>query len=97
MLRIKTFEFQISCWAGSRLIPNQTPKGMTAFREMTISSTSEIDEKINEFIQYCTVKEWEIKDIKIDHYTLHRHNNGYDDTIIAKYTIIYNEKPLNDI
>lgn len=96
MLRIKTFEFQVSCWAGSRLIPNQTAKGRDAFNAMRISSTSEIDKEINEFIHNCAVKEWEIKDIKIDHYTLHRHNNGYDDTIIAKYTIIYNEKPLND-
>ena len=30
-----------------------------------------------------------VKDIKITTYTVDRHNNGYDDTVIAIYTIMY--------
>jgi hypothetical protein len=45
-----------------------------------------IDRKVNTWIEKNNAI---IKDIKVTTYTVDRHNNGYDDTVIMVYTLMY--------
>lgn len=97
MVKIKTFEFMIHTWAGSAMCHRKEKSREIAVAKYftdhckksdpeNLWSPAEIDSKINSFIS-----DKDIVDIKVENYTAHRHNNAGDDTIIAKYTIIYKE------
>lgn len=48
----------------------------------------EIDKKIN---QWILKNEVVVKDIRVTTYTLNSQNNGMDDTVIAIYTVVYED------
>lgn len=82
-MKIKTFQFLLSNFAGnfvynydqSRYTPKKLPE-----------TEREIDKKLNRWIAKNNPI---IHDIKITTYTVNRHNNGMNDTVIAIYTITY--------
>ena len=82
-MKIKTFQFLLSNFAGnfvynydnSRYTPKKLPE-----------TEREIDRKLNRWIEKNNLI---IHDIKITTYTVNRHNNGMNDTVIAIYTITY--------
>ena len=82
-MKIKTFQFLISNFAGN-FVYNYDPG---SYKPNAIPLTEkEIDQKLNRWIEKNNPV---IHDIKITTYTLHRHNNGGSDTVIAIYTITY--------
>lgn len=82
-MKIKTFQFLLSNFAGNNVYDydqgSYKPKA-------TPVTEKEIDKKLNKWIERNNP---DIHDIKITTYTLHRHNNGWNDTVIAIYTITY--------
>jgi len=98
MKKIKSFEFMINTFVGSSERKDNYEESIN-YRNKYLSehnskkdakylwSPIEIDNEINKFISNK-----DLIDIKTDVYTSHRHNNGYDDTVVIKYTIIYNEE-----
>lgn len=82
-MKIKTFQFLLSNFAGNfvynydngRYTPKKLPE-----------TEKEIDLKLNRWIEKNNPI---IHDIKITTYTVNRHNNGMNDTVIAIYTITY--------
>lgn len=83
MTKIKTFQFLLSNFAGNDVYhydscgykPKKNPE-----------TERDIDRKVNKWIEKNNAI---VKDIKTTTYTLNRHNNGMDDTVIMVYTIIY--------
>ena len=82
-MKIKTFQFLLSNFAGN-FVYNYDPRG---YKPKAAPVTErEIDKKLNRWIEK---NDPVIHDIKITTYTVNRHNNGRDDTVIAIYTIQY--------
>lgn len=83
---IKTFKFYMSNGQTLRKLINSRYYEKSC-DILPISSEEEIDKVINEFLNDISGG-WEVVDIKINDYTLSRHNNGGSDTIVRTYTII---------
>ena len=94
-MRIQTFQFLISNYVGNEVF--NTTKGREKVEHYktpqfprvggsygSVRDSSEIDGYINGFLEGKKVI-----DIKVDTYTIHRHNNSYCDSVVARYTIIY--------
>lgn len=87
--KIKTFTFEISCFAGSADFGTD---GMSSFnssfeaKKDSLTTSEEIDKIVNEF----TAKV-DVVSVSVDHHTLYRHNNAGFDTIITTITIVYND------
>lgn len=84
-MRIKTFKFYLSNCQTCKKVSN-SEYYEARYDRLHTSSEEEIDKVINDFLSECG--ENEIVDIKINDYTMHRHNNGGSDTIVRTYTII---------
>lgn len=82
-MKIKTFQFLLSNFGGNHVY-NYDPRQWKP--KATPVTEKEIDKKLNKWIEKNNPV---IHDIKITTYTLNRHNNGMDDTVIAIYTITY--------
>jgi hypothetical protein len=82
-MKIKTFQFLLSNFGGNDVY-SYDPRGYTPRKSP--ETEREIDRKLNRWIEKNNP---EIHDIKITTYTVHRHNNGMNDTVIAIYTITY--------
>lgn len=88
-MKIKTLSFVVHNSFGNKdaqkelLEKNRIEGKKTDY--VAISSNADIDKKLNKELE----KIENVKDIKIDYIATHQHNNGYDDTIEARYTIIY--------
>lgn len=87
-MKIKTFQFALSNFCGNELHSNAKDweQKSKADKNHPYSTEKQIDRKLNKWIEKNNAI---IKDIKITTYTVDRHNNGYDDTVIAIYTIMY--------
>ena len=95
--RIQTFQFLISNYVGNEVfnttigrrdINGRKEEESYEFpqcRKGTVLDSSQIDTYINGFL-----KGKQVVDIKVDTYTIHHHNNSYCDSVVARYTIIYN-------
>jgi hypothetical protein len=82
-MKIKTFQFLLSNFGGNDVY-NYDPRGYTPRKSP--ETEREIDRKLNRWIEKNNPV---IHDIKITTYTVNRHNNGMNDTVIAIYTITY--------
>lgn len=87
-MKIKNFQFCLSNYCGNNLHNNAKDWEQKAKAEKNTpySSEKQIDRKLNGWIEKNNAI---VKDIKVTTYTVDRHNNGYDDTVIAIYTIMY--------
>ena len=88
-MKIKTFQFLLSNHHGNDVYdnhPSDYGKKIAANKNYPYSTEKQIDKKINRWIEKNNAI---IRDIKIVTYTVHRHNNGGDDAVIAIYTITY--------
>ncbi len=87
-MKIKTFQFCLSNYCGNNLHNNAKDweQKVKAEKNTPYSSEKQIDRKLNGWIEKNNAI---VKDIKVVTYTVDRHNNGYDDTVIAIYTIMY--------
>lgn len=87
-MKIKTFQFCVSNAAGNNLHTNGCYKKdkFSIDTKEPYDSEKGIDKKLNRWIEKNNP---DIHDIKITTYTVDRHNNGGDDTVIAIYTILY--------
>lgn len=99
MVKIKTFQFLISNYVGNECFNTtnyrrncNTGKSekedyhFPKYDSGCVSDSWKIDKAINDFIN-----DKKIISIQTDTYTVHEHNNSYCDSIIARYTIIYEE------
>lgn len=82
-MKIKTFQFLLSNFGGNHVY-NYDPGSYNP--KKSPETEREIDRKLNRWIEKNNPV---IHDIKITTYTLDRHNNGMNDTVIAIYTITY--------
>ena len=91
-MKIKTFQFCLSNFCGNDLHNNSRDWEQKAKSNKTTPYCTEkqIDRKLNKWIEKNNAI---IRDIKVTTYTVARHNNGYDDTVIAIYTIMYDLLP----
>ena len=87
-MKIKTFQFCLSNFCGNDLHNNSRDWEQKAKANKTTpySTEKQIEKKINSWLKKNNAI---FKDIKVTTYTVDHHNNGYDDTVIAIYTIVY--------
>lgn len=87
-MKIKTFQFCLSNFCGNDFHTNAKDweQKSKADKKTPYSTEKQIDRKINSWIEKTNAI---VKDIKVVTYTVDRHNNGYDDTVIAIHTIMY--------
>lgn len=95
-MKIKTFEFLISdIYGNDDALKEQHARYKE--REAGVSKTNggfcykptsaaNVDKKINSFLEGK-----DVVDIKVSQYTSMRHNNGRNDMIVERFTIIYND------
>ena len=89
MIRIKNFQFLLSNAAGNGLHQDSDPKFVyNVNASHPVMTEREIDKKIN---QWILKNEAVVKDVKVTTYTSDRHNNGRHDTVIALYTVVYED------
>lgn len=86
--KVKTFQFLVSNPAGNSVM---TLTDRSEFvddmnKKFKVTDEKTIDKTINKWIEK---EKADIKDIKVTNYTLDRHNNGFHDSIVLVYTIIY--------
>lgn len=86
--KVKTFQFLVSNAAGNAVMPiMDRPEFVDDMnKKFKVTDEKTIDETVNKWIEKEKV---EVKDIKVTNYTLDRHNNGFRDSIVLVYTIIY--------
>ena len=98
-MKIKTFQFPLSNYQGNFTSPHfwNNPlrtlhKSLDAYLHEAfdgkIYTEQQIDETINGWLKDSNA---DVVDIRINHYTIHRHNNAGADSIIAVYTILYKD------
>lgn len=95
-MKIKTFQFPLSNYQGNFTAPhfwnNPLRKNLDDYCHEAfdgkIYTEQQIDETINEWLKDSNA---DVIDIRINHYTIHRHNNAGADSIIAVYTILYKD------
>lgn len=89
-MKIKTFQFRLSNFCGNDLHngagSRDWERKVKANKDQPYSTEKMIDRKLNTWIEKNNAI---VKDVKVTTYTVSRHNNGYDDTVIAIYTIMY--------
>ena len=87
-MKIKTFQFCVSNCCGNNLHTNGYigKDKLNMESKYPYDSEKSIDKKLNRWIEEDNPI---IHDIKITTYTIERHSNGGDDTVIAIYTIMY--------
>jgi hypothetical protein len=87
-MKIKTFQFCVSNFCGNDLHNNSKDwdQKAKALKTTPYSTEKMIDRKVNTWIEKNNAI---IKAINVTTYTVDRHNNGYDDTVIMVYTIMY--------
>ena len=89
MIRIKNFQFLLSNAAGNDLHRDSSPEFcVNVNARHPVMTEREIDKKIN---QWILKNEAVVKDVKVTTYTSDRHNNGRHDTVIALYTVVYED------
>ena len=88
MVKIKTFEFQVSDTYGTKnaLFGAWTEKAENKNRD-SLSGVNEIDKVVNNFI----ADKKNVISITSDFVTIHQHNNGGADVVIRYVTITYME------
>lgn len=97
MTKVKTFEFRVSNWLGRESAVwldaailkkqadyNKKHKSLTDPNH--IFSPAEMDKVVNDFIT-----DKDVIDIKVSNYIYDRHNNGYCDSVVEVYTVLYKE------
>ena len=89
MIKTKTFQFLVSHSAGNNLHRDPSIDFWTTQSDKyKIDDEKSIDKKINAWIEK---EQADVTDIKTMNYTLDRHNNGRQDTVVLVYTILYRE------
>ena len=53
------------------------------------SLIEEAEEGVNKVVQALKDKDYQITDLKVNHFTAHRHNNGGCDEVWAQFTVMY--------
>jgi len=87
MTKIKTFEFQITDYTGTKNTPmGSWTEDFNRKNKPRLYSQKEIENKINNFMQNVAVINVNIQFVTIDH-----HNNGGIDTVMEYVTIVYQE------
>lgn len=91
MVKIKTLSFMVNCWIGNKDVSKESFKQLCLEKKKNpkVATNKEIDKAVNKAIadlleEGCT----EIIDVRVNYITTTRHNNGYEDTIEARYMIL---------
>lgn len=91
MIKIKTLSFMVNCWMGNKDVSKERFKKycLEKGKNPKVSTNKDIDKAVNKAIadlleEGCT----EIIDVRVNYITTNRHNNGYEDTIEARYMIL---------
>ena len=88
MTKIKTFEFQITDYTGTKNVPMGAwgSKSFNRENKPRLYSQKEIENQVNKFMQNVAVVNVNIQFVTID-----RHNNGGIDTVMEFVTVVYQE------
>ena len=81
-MKIKTFEFVVSCYRGNYVYQRYEDDSLEIVKERCKSS-EDIDKIINNYMIGM-----DVVSINENFYTLNRHNNGGYDTVIRSITVI---------
>ena len=89
MLKTKTFQFLVSNHAGNPHM--REDPGFTASMDAKypIVSETEIDTEVNRWISKSKA---DVVSISVNPYTIHRHNNARNDSVVLVYTLLYRAK-----
>ena len=88
-MKIKTFEFVVNCFVGSFTHDgggSSYVRSVETLKQKEVVSPSEVDAIVNDF---CVDKK--VLSIRDNFYTVHRHNNAYDDTVVRSVTVVYED------
>ena len=87
-MKIKTFVFRISNWCGQADIGEGGAWGddFESSKNQLVTA-KDIDKEINKFLDTVVPIS-----VSVDHQAVNNHNNGGWNTVIAVYTIVYNDK-----
>jgi len=83
--KVKIFEFRVSNPYGS-VATGACGCWKEKFDDSVLPSTQEQEKEMNKFLKGKT-----IKNVVVNTYDIHQHNNGGCDTIIVRYTYFYEE------
>lgn len=85
--KVKTFQFLVSNAAGNSVMCTLNHQYLDDMNEkFKVTDEKAIDKTINKWIEK---EKADVKDIKVNNYTLNRHCHGCYDSIVLVYTIIY--------
>jgi len=91
MVQIKSLSFIVNSHYGNKDASKEAYKELCLKKGKTpkVSTNKDIDKAVNKAIEEllengCT----EIIDVRVNYITTNQHNNGYEDTIEARYMIL---------
>ncbi len=79
-MKVRTLNYQIS-------IARWADKGGGVRQDLLDNAEAELNDLLINLERAC----YKIIDVKINHYTVNRHNNGGCDEVWVQYTILYKE------
>lgn len=82
-MKIKTFDFLVSNYLGNESFILEGEYDFS-YGNNIVYTQKMVDSKINDF---C--KDKKVIDIKVNNYTIHHHNNARCDSVIMRYTIMF--------
>ena len=89
MLKTKTFQFLVSNHAGNPHMSEDTGFTASMNAKYPIKSEAEIDAEVNKWI---SKNKADVVSISVTPYTIHRHNNARNDSVVLVYTLLYGTK-----
>ena len=89
MLKTKTFQFLVSNHAGNPHMSESPEFTASMNAKYPIVSETEIDTEVNKWI---SKNKADVVSISVNPYTIHRHNNARNDSVVLVYTLLYKVK-----
>lgn len=89
MLRTKTFQFLVSNHAGNAHMSENTEFTASMNAKYPVKTEAEIDTEVNRWIYKNKA---DVVSISVNPYTIHRHNNARNDSVMLVYTLLYREE-----
>ena len=89
MLKTKTFQFLVSNHAGNPLMSESPEFTASMNANYPIKTEAEIDTEVNGWISRNKA---DVVSISANTYTIHRHNNARNDSVVLVYTLLYRAK-----
>ena len=89
MLKTKTFQFLVSNHAGNAHMSENPEFAASMNASYPVKTEAEIDTEVNRWI---SKNKADVVSISANTYTIHRHNNARNDSVVLVYTLLYGTK-----